>query len=142
MFDSKKREMFDSGKSMTLIGDEAYVHGTISAKGSLRVEGSVEGDITDTVVVEVGKKGRVKGNVNAESISIAGEFDGDVVASRHVEILAGARLKGTLRTPNLRVDDGAFFEGTCSMREAADEVPAPSVVSKKSRAKQPAATTP
>jgi cytoskeletal protein CcmA (bactofilin family) len=111
------------------------------------VEGSVEGDITDTVVVEVGKKGRLKGNVAAESISIAGELDGDVVASRHVEILAGARLKGTLRTPSLRVDDGAFFEGTCSMREdkgapmldaagkVAGEMP---LEGKKSRAKQPA----
>jgi len=117
MFDSKK-DKFDSGESMTLIGEEAYVHGMLSAKGSLRVEGSVEGDITDAVVVEVGKKGRVKGNVAAESISIAGELDGDVVASRHVEILAGAHLKGNLRTPNLRVEDGAFFEGTCAMREA------------------------
>jgi cytoskeletal protein CcmA (bactofilin family) len=139
---------------MTLIGEEASVHGLLSVKGPLRVEGSVDGDITDVVVLEVGKKGRVKGNVAVESISIAGKFagdvaasrhvdvltgssvkgnvaaesvsiagklDGDVVASRRVEILAGASLKGNLRTPNLRVDDGAFFEGTCSMREATDE---------------------
>ena len=118
MFDFRKQEKFASEESLTLIGEEASVHGLLSAKGPLRVEGLVEGDITDAVVVEVVKKGRVKGNVAVESISIAGEFDGDVVASRHVEILAGAHLKGTVRTPNLRVEDGAFFEGTCSMRDA------------------------
>ncbi|MBI5241778.1 MAG: polymer-forming cytoskeletal protein [Elusimicrobia bacterium] len=115
MFDSKK---LDAGESMTLIGEEAYVHGQLSAKGSLRVEGSVEGDITDAVSVEIGKKGRVRGNVAAESISIAGELEGDVVAARHVEILAQARLHGNIRTPNLRVEEGALFEGNCSMRGA------------------------
>jgi cytoskeletal protein CcmA (bactofilin family) len=117
MFDAKR---VDGNESMTLIGEEAYVHGQLAAKGSLRVEGSVEGDITDAVSVEIGKKGRVKGNVAAETVSIAGELEGDVVAARHVEILAAARLHGNIRTPNLRVEDGAFFEGTCSMRGAAE----------------------
>ena len=120
MFDAKK---IDGNESMTLIGEEAYVHGQLAAKGSLRVEGSVEGDITDAVSVEIGKKGRVKGNVAAETVSIAGELEGDVVAARHVEILAAARLHGNIRTPNLRVEDGAFFEGSCSMRGAAEPAP-------------------
>jgi cytoskeletal protein CcmA (bactofilin family) len=118
MFDTKKGEKFDNRESMTLIGEEAFVHGRLAAKGSLRVEGMVEGDITDAVVVEIGKKGRIQGNVAAESVSIAGQLDGDVVASRHVEILAHAHLNGNVRTPNLRVEDGAFFEGACTMRGA------------------------
>ncbi|MFA6003688.1 MAG: polymer-forming cytoskeletal protein [Elusimicrobiota bacterium] len=119
MFESKKSDKFDNRESMTLIGEEAYVHGMLAAKGSLRVEGTVEGDITDAVAVEVGKKGHVKGNLAAESVSIAGHVEGDVVASRHVEILAHARLEGNIRTPNLRVEDGASFEGACSMRGSA-----------------------
>ena len=126
MFDAKKAGRFDGNESMTLIGEEAYVHGQLAAKGSLRVEGSVEGDITDAVSVEIGKKGRVKGNVAAETVCVAGELEGDVVASRTVEILAQARLHGNIRTPNLRVEDGAFFEGTCAMRSAAEPSPAPS----------------
>jgi cytoskeletal protein CcmA (bactofilin family) len=110
-----KGKTFDSGEPMTLIGEGAQVHGQLGAKGSLRVDGSVDGDITGAVFVEIGKKGRVKGTV-------AAEFEGDMAASRHVEILAGARLKGKLRTPKLRVEDGAFFEGTCSMRDAAGEM--------------------
>ena len=111
-----KGKKFDSRESMTLIGAEAYVHGMLAAKGSLRVEGTVEGDITDAAAVEVGQKGRIKGAVAAETVSVAGVLEGNVVASRHVEILAGARLVGDIRTPNLRVEDGAFFEGACSMR--------------------------
>jgi cytoskeletal protein CcmA (bactofilin family) len=125
MFDAKKEGRFDGNESMTLIGEEAYVHGQLAAKGSLRVEGSVEGDITDAVSVEIGKKGRVKGNVAAETVCVAGELEGDVVASRTVEILAQARLHGNIRTPNLRVEDGASFEGSCAMRGGSEPAAAP-----------------
>lgn len=108
----------DGREAMTLIGEEAYFHGVLSVKGSLRVEGAVEGDIQDAVLVEVGKKGRVKGNVAAESLSVAGQVDGDVVATRSVELLAASRLKGNIRTPSLKVEQGARFDGSCSMGES------------------------
>lgn len=113
MFNAKDRP--DSREAVTLIGEEAYFHGVLAAKGSLRVEGVVEGDVTDAVSVEVGKKGRVKGNVATESLSIAGVVEGDVVASRSVEILSGARLTGNLRTPRLKIEEGAVFDGTSAM---------------------------
>lgn len=104
-----------SSEAVTLIGEEAYFHGVLAAKGSLRVEGVVEGDVTDAVSVEVGKKGRIKGNVAAETLSIAGVVEGDVVATRSVEILAQARMIGNVRTPRLRVEDGATVDGSITM---------------------------
>ncbi|MBI4371848.1 MAG: polymer-forming cytoskeletal protein [Elusimicrobia bacterium] len=111
---------------MTLIGEEAYFHGTLAAKGSLRVEGAFEGDITDASVVEIGAKGRVSGNVAAETVVVAGEIVGNVAASRSLELLAGARLRGDVRTAVLRVDEGACFDGSCAMdaaRDAAEALP-------------------
>lgn len=120
MFGGKPRG--DAREGMTLIAEEAFFHGSLVAKGSLRVEGAFEGDVTDAVDVEVGAKGRVLGNLAAESVVIAGEVVGDVVASRSVEILAGGKLTGDVRTPKLRIDEGAFFDGSCSMGSA-DEKP-------------------
>jgi cytoskeletal protein CcmA (bactofilin family) len=100
---------------MTLIGEEAYFHGTLAAKGSLRVEGTFEGDISDAVDVEVGIHGRVLGNVAAESLVVAGEIVGNVVAARSVELLSSAKVSGDVRTPKLKVDEGAFLDGSCSM---------------------------
>lgn len=112
----------DGREAVTLIGEEAYFHGVIAAKGSLRVEGVVEGDITDAVSVEIGKKGRVKGNIAAETLSVAGQVEGDVVVSRSVELLAQSRLCGNIRTPALRIEEGAVFDGACDMsREGARE---------------------
>jgi cytoskeletal protein CcmA (bactofilin family) len=107
-------------EAVTLVGEEAYFHGVLAAKGSLRVEGVVEGDITDAVSVEIGKKGKIKGNIAAESVSVAGSVEGDVVCTRAIEVLAGGRLVGNMRTPSLRIEEGAVFDGSCSMHASED----------------------
>ncbi len=121
MFEGRKGEKIDGRETMTLVGEEAYFNGLLAVKGSLRVEGVVEGDVTDAVSVEVGKKGRIKGNIAAETLSIAGSVEGDVVVSRHIELLAQGRLTGNVRTPNLRIEDGGVFDGSCAMTSAADQ---------------------
>lgn len=105
----------DAREGMTLISEEASFHGSLVVKGSLRIEGAFEGDIADAVDVEVGGKGRLIGNLAAETIIIAGEVIGDIVAARSLEILSSGRLSGDVRAPKLKVDEGAFFEGSCSM---------------------------
>ncbi|MBI4375974.1 MAG: polymer-forming cytoskeletal protein [Elusimicrobia bacterium] len=112
---SGKADRPEGREAVTLIGEEAYFHGVLTAKGSLRVEGVIEGDITDAVSVEIGKKGRVKGNIAAESLSVAGQVEGDVMASRSVELLNQSRMSGNIRTPVLRVEEGALFDGHCAM---------------------------
>mgnify|MGYP001592354541 CR=1 FL=1 len=120
---SSKGDHAHNPEAVTLVGEEAYFHGVLAAKGSLRIEGVVEGDITDAVNVDIGKKGRVKGNVAAEALSLAGVLEGDVVCSRAVEVLAGGRLAGSIRTPKLRIEEGAMFDGSCAMVATEETAP-------------------
>lgn len=115
LFANGKAPAGEAGEHLTLVGEEAYFHGVLTAKGSLRVDGFVEGDVADAINVEVGKKGRVKGNIAAEVVVIAGELEGDVIASRSVELLGQAKLVGNIKTPSLVIGAGAFFEGSCVM---------------------------
>ncbi len=111
----------DAREGMTLISEDAFFHGSLVVKGSLRIEGAFEGDISDAVDVEVGAKGRVIGNIAAEAVVIAGEVAGDIVAARSLEILASGRVTGDVRTPKLKIDEGAFFDGACSMGSGDDK---------------------
>ena len=112
----KKGAGASSGREgLTIISEEASFHGVLAVKGSLRVDGSVDGDISDAVAVSVGKAGRVKGNIAAETLSVAGEVDGNVIASGSIEILAGGRLRGDIRTASLKIEEGSFFDGHCAM---------------------------
>jgi cytoskeletal protein CcmA (bactofilin family) len=119
MFGSKTKG--DAREGMTLVAEEAYFHGTLTAKGSLRIEGTFEGDISDAVDVEIGPKGRLLGDVAAESLTVAGEVVGNVVAARSVELFATARVSGDVRTPKLKIEEGAFFDGVCAMGEGSDK---------------------
>jgi cytoskeletal protein CcmA (bactofilin family) len=119
MFNAKT-DRVGGPENVTLVGEEAFFHGVLAVKGSLRVDGVVEGDITDAISVEIGKKGKVKGNIAGEVVSVAGTVEGDVIASRSIEILSGGRVTGSIRTPTLRIEEGAVFDGQCTMAAGHD----------------------
>lgn len=111
-------KMFESSDVVTVIGPEAYFHGVLTVRGSVRVEGEVEGNVTDAHSVIVGKGGKVRGDVCAEVVVNGGEITGDVVASEHLELKSGGRISGDIRTPRLLIEEGAVFDGHCAMSEA------------------------
>jgi cytoskeletal protein CcmA (bactofilin family) len=111
----KKTPAADATEMVTVIGSEAYIHGVLSAKGSLRVDGRIEGGVSDGQTVVIGPGGRVKGDVAAESVVIGGEIVGNITASNQVEILSTGRVHGDMSAPRLSVEDGAVFNGRCTM---------------------------
>jgi len=106
---------FESKNGDTVIGNDAYFQGTLTAKGSLRVDGRVDGSIVDAKLVTIGKSGKVKGDVSCEVCYISGEIKGNVTALEHIEAQAGSRIDGDLRAPRVTIEEGAVFNGNCSM---------------------------
>jgi cytoskeletal protein CcmA (bactofilin family) len=106
---------FDTKNSDTVIGHEAYFQGTLAAKGSLRIDGRVDGTVVDGKLVTIGKTGKLKGDISCEVCSVSGEIKGNVSASDHIEVLAGGKVDGDLRAPKVLVEEGALFNGNCSM---------------------------
>ena len=106
---------FDTNNSDTVIGYEAYFQGTLTAKGSLRVDGRIDGSIVDAKLVTIGKTGKVKGDISCEGCSVSGDVTGNIAAMDHIEVLSGSRVAGDLRAPKIMIEDGAVFNGNCSM---------------------------
>ncbi len=106
---------FDTKNSDTVIGHDAYFQGTLTAKGSLRIDGRVDGSVVDAKFVTLGKTGKVKGDISCEVCSISGEVKGNVAAVDHIEALCGSKVDGDLRAPRIILEEGAVFNGNCSM---------------------------
>ncbi len=106
---------FETKNGDTVIGTEAYFQGTLTAKGSLRIDGRVDGSIVDAKFVTIGKTGKVKGDVSCEICYICGEVNGNITALDHIEALAGSRIDGDLRSARIMLEEGALFNGNCSM---------------------------
>lgn len=109
------KNTFDASNPDTIFGHEAYFQGTLTAKGSLKIDGRIDGSIVDAKMVIVGKTGKIKGDISCEICSVSGEVKGNILALASIEIMVGARVEGDLRAPRIVLEEGAFFNGNCSM---------------------------
>jgi len=106
---------FESKNGDTVIGNEAYFQGTLTAKGSLRIDGRVDGSVVDAKIVTIGKSGKVKGDISCEICYVSGEVKGNITALDHIEAQNGSRVDGDMRSPRIMLEEGALFNGNCSM---------------------------
>lgn len=123
-FSSKKNSRDLSGEeAVSVIGPEVYFQGTVTARGSLRVDGRMQGAILEAHTVIVGEKGRVEGDITAENVVVGGQVTGNICCGGFTELLTGCTVKGDVRTAKLVVEEDARFDGRCSMNEAAAAEP-------------------
>jgi cytoskeletal protein CcmA (bactofilin family) len=102
-------------KLESFIGANSTFKGDVETKGTLRVDGVVEGNIAADWVV-LGEKSHVKGDIAVRGIVVGGKIDGNVRAKEIVEIKNKGRLCGEIFTSKLMVAEGGVFDGRSSMR--------------------------
>ncbi len=119
MFTSKKNRnaplVLSAEKFDTLIGVGCKIQGTLMPEQSLRIDGTVEGDVRaagkQQVSVVVGPQGRIKGGIHAHRVVVAGTVQGDIHASERVELQTQCRVEGDIRYGSIAVEHGACLLG-------------------------------
>ena len=99
----------------TMIGAEAVVNGPIKLRGGIIVYGKVYGHIHTDGPVRITISGEVIGDVQASDAHIGGSIKGNVTVSNRIVLGRKSELKGDLIYRNLIIEDGAQFEGSCSV---------------------------
>ena len=89
--------------------------GEISFKETLRIDGKFEGIIRSSKNLVVGESADVNAEVEVETLSVSGRLRGSAKVSERIELLSTARVQSNLATKILVVEEGAIFEGHCSM---------------------------
>ncbi len=107
----------NNGNLNTIIGKGSSFEGKLNVKSTLRVDGVLKGTITTTESLVIGKEGDVNGEVKVKNAIIGGKLRGKLVASGKVVLEANSVFSGELNTAKLVIDEGAFFDGNCSMGE-------------------------
>ncbi|MGE5189761.1 MAG: bactofilin family protein [Gemmatimonadota bacterium] len=105
-------------KLETIIGNESTVTGEMNIKGTLRVDGIIEGDIFADCVI-VGESGRIRGNVKSRSVVVGGRIEGNIDATEIVELRGKGQVTGEISTVKLAMSEGAVFDGRSNMKRAA-----------------------
>ncbi|MBX9862096.1 MAG: polymer-forming cytoskeletal protein [Hyphomicrobium sp.] len=93
----------------SVIGVDLVIHGNLTSKGEVQIEGEVQGDIHGTHVV-IGERARVTGGVIAEECVIRGHLLG-TVRGRRVLLQSSSHVEGDIYHQTMAIEQGAFFEG-------------------------------
>ena len=101
----------------TIIGRDAECNGDFSSGGSVRVDGTINGDITASETVILGATGVVNGDIVAKVAIIGGEIIGSINAPEKTELTSTARVIGDINTKTIVIDENAIFQGSCNMNQ-------------------------
>lgn len=104
------------------VGKGVEFKGTISYNGTVRIDGSLDGEIHTEGVLLVGEEAVITAKVTAGTIVCKGKITGDVIAKEKIKLRAPAIVNGGIKTPMLSIEEGVLFNGTLEMTQGIREV--------------------
>ncbi len=116
---------------ISIVGSGMTIEGDCETDGSLRIEGTIRGDVRAGRSVVIGKDGLLEGSIYTQDAVIAGRVLGAVYAESHLELQATSQISGEIQARRMRVEDGAALQGQVavgegSVKSAPKPGPAPS----------------
>ncbi len=99
------------GAGMTLVGD-------IETDGSLRIEGTIRGNVRAGKSVVIGKDGLVDESICTQDAVVAGRVSGGIHAESRLELQATSEISGEIEAPRMQVEEGAKVQGQVAVGES------------------------
>jgi cytoskeletal protein CcmA (bactofilin family) len=110
--------MDGDSEEITIISHGVKLEGKLTCGGSIRIDGTILGDVISQGNVTVGEQGEIMGHVNGQIIIVGGKVSGMINAKEKLTLESKANLKGDVFTRILVVEAGARFDGKSHMRES------------------------
>ena len=98
----------------------SHMTGELRFEDTFRVDGKLTGKVISKGELVVGERGEIDGELNVGIVFVSGTVRGKVQAGIKVEVTAGGHLLADVETPALVIEDGAYFEGQCTMNRGTD----------------------
>ena len=121
MFSTKsEREPAAPAGGLSVIASGMGVRGDIDSDGTVKVEGTVNGNVRARNQVLVAKGGVVHGDIEAREAIIGGVVEGAIRSNDRVEVQSGAAVQGDITTKRIAVAEGSSINGAIRMNESAE----------------------
>ena len=111
----KKSTEQTNTKISSIVGADMVVEGNIRARETVRIEGSITGNVETEGALIISATGKVKGNIKGSSVVVGGVLEGDLSSTGKTEVISTGKVIGNMRTKSLIVDENAVFQGQCIM---------------------------
>jgi len=114
MFGDKSLKLVDSSPN-TLLDQGAQFEGKLTFDGTVQINGKFIGEIFSDGTLIIGESGEVQGKIDINTVIIHGKVLGAIQAKGRIEMYPPAWVQGDIISPALIVQEGAIFQGNCSM---------------------------
>lgn len=108
------------GGITNIIGHGTVIKGDLKVEGSIRMDGILNGNITVSEALIIGKSGEITGEVRTKDTLVGGKIEGNLIVEERAEFQSGSKLKGDLKCKSLVIEEGVVFDGTCAMERGTE----------------------
>jgi cytoskeletal protein CcmA (bactofilin family) len=105
----------EAGAMTAFLGRGSKLTGKVTLSGPGRIDGHLEGEISATDALVIGEHATINARITGSSIVIHGTVNGDITARTRLEVRAPGKVTGNIDTKCLVIQEGAVFEGRCTM---------------------------
>ncbi len=102
----------------TSINPGTRIDGDISSDADIRLDGIMTGNMSSKAKVVIGAGGSVEGDIECQSADISGKVTGNLEVKDILFLKSSAVIMGNISTSKLVIENGAKFNGTCTMNSA------------------------
>ncbi|MEY3597886.1 MAG: hypothetical protein RIR98_1480 [Bacteroidota bacterium] len=114
----KNEKATQSQGILNIIGQGTRITGDLVSNGDFRVDGAIEGSVKVGQRLVIGGTGKILGNIEADSATIAGHIKGNITVKNVLDLKPTAKIDGDIITNKMVIESGAQFNGRCTMNVA------------------------
>jgi len=108
-------------KLESFIGVNSIFKGEVKTEGTLRIDGTIDGNVNADWVV-ISEKASLKGDIVARGIIVDGRVEGNLKAEEIVEIKSKGQVFGDISANKLSMLEGGIFNGRVSMERDGSKI--------------------
>lgn len=121
---SKKDTLSDSpATANSSIGAGTTINGDVVTSGDLRIDGTLNGNISGKGRVLVGPEGVVNGDIESQNADILGRVEGRLKVKELLHLRGKGFIKGDIEAGRLQMEPTASFNGQCHTGSSGVEAP-------------------
>lgn len=121
MFGKKQKDLMDSHIA-TVISEGCHIDGNIKTETSIKIDGTVNGNVEAKQGVILGDTGKILGHVKAQEAVVYGHIQGNLFTQK-LEIKSTGKINGDIKTETIEIEFGAVYNGNVSMETPGQNKP-------------------
>jgi len=100
---------------ITHLSSSTIIEGDVRLENDIRIAGTIVGTINTKGALVVERTGKIKGELNVNSATIAGKIQGNIECDGLMTLESGSCFVGDIKTRQIVINEGAEFQGNCAM---------------------------